>query len=80
MFQHDCLDTCCFECLICVCFGIFVFAPVHMERHSRNKLIIIIIINGACRCPGQMPSPDSQNHLKWMVGWERRVVELIIFT
>ena len=50
MFQHDCLDTCCFECLIGMC---FVFAPVqckkkmsmfHMERCSRNKLIIIIII------------------------------------
>ena len=25
MFQHDYLDTCCFECLICMC---FVFAPV----------------------------------------------------
>ena len=28
MFQHDCLDTCSFECLICMCFFIFVFAPV----------------------------------------------------
>ena len=25
MFQHDYLDTCCFECLVCMC---FVFAPV----------------------------------------------------
>ena len=25
MFQHDYFDTCCFECLICMC---FVFAPV----------------------------------------------------
>ena len=28
MFEHDCLDTCCFECLICICFGFFLFAPV----------------------------------------------------
>ena len=27
-FQHDCLDTCCLECLTCMCFCIFVFAPV----------------------------------------------------
>ena len=25
MFEHNCLDTCCFGCLICIC---FVFAPV----------------------------------------------------
>ena len=25
MLQHDYFDTCCFECLICMC---FVFAPV----------------------------------------------------
>ena len=25
MFEHDCLDTCCFGCLICMC---FVFTPV----------------------------------------------------
>ena len=45
MFQHDYLDTYCFECLICM---FFVFLPVqrmfHMERCSRNMLIIIIII------------------------------------
>ena len=28
MFEHDYLDTCCFECLICMCFVYFVFAPV----------------------------------------------------
>ena len=27
VFEHDCLDTCCFGCLICM-FCIFVFAPV----------------------------------------------------
>ena len=51
VFQHDYLDTCCFECLICMCFIVLYFAPVsaqlsmfHMERRSRNTLIIIIII------------------------------------
>ena len=28
MFQHDYLDTCCFECLICMC---FVFLYVHLS-------------------------------------------------
>ena len=27
MFQHDCLDTCCFECLICMCF-VFLHLPL----------------------------------------------------
>ena len=27
MFQHDCLDTCCFECLMCMC---FVFLYLHL--------------------------------------------------
>ena len=27
MFQHDCLDTCCFECLICMC---FLFLYLHL--------------------------------------------------
>ena len=26
--EHDCLDTCCFGCLRCMCFCIFVFALV----------------------------------------------------
>ena len=45
MFQHDCLDTCCLECLVCMCFG---FAPVqhmfYMDRRFRNMLFIIIVI------------------------------------
>ena len=43
MFQHDYLDTCCFECFIRMC---FVFLSLHLlsERHSGNPLIIIIII------------------------------------
>ena len=28
MFQHEYLDTCCFECLMCMCYVFFVFAPV----------------------------------------------------
>ena len=31
MFEHDCFDTCCFGCLIYMCFVIFLFAPV---QHS----------------------------------------------
>ena len=50
MFQHDCLESCCLECLICMS---FVFLYLHLfsatehvshERRSRNTLIIIIII------------------------------------
>ena len=28
MFQHDCLDTCCFECLAYMCFAFVHLAPV----------------------------------------------------
>ena len=39
MFQHDCLDTCCFECLICMC---FVFLYLHLfsttEPFSHGKM------------------------------------------
>ena len=49
MFEHDCLDTCCFGCLICMCF-VFLYLHLsvqlsmfHIERRSRNMLIIIII-------------------------------------
>ena len=50
MFQHDYLDTCCFECLICmdlyfcICTCSAQLSMFHMERRSRNMLIIIIII------------------------------------
>ena len=49
MFPHDCLDTCCVECLICMCFVFCIctcsaqLSMVHMERRSRNTLIIIIV-------------------------------------
>ena len=48
MFEHDCLDTCCFGCLnACVVyFCIYTCSAqlrmFHMERRSRNTLIIII--------------------------------------
>ena len=50
MFQHDYLDTYCFECLISMCFVFCIFtcsaqlSMFHMERRSRYTLIIIIII------------------------------------
>ena len=40
MFQHDCLDTCCFECLICIC---FVYLYLHLfsaiEHVSHGKAL-----------------------------------------
>ena len=54
MFQHACLDTCCFECLIiklyacvlyfCICPCSAQLTMFHMERRSRNTLITVIII------------------------------------
>ena len=45
MFEHDCLDICCFECLIRMC---FVFLYLHqfstVEHVSHGKALIIIII------------------------------------
>ena len=47
MFQHDLLDTCCFECLIgtcvlyfCICTCSAQLSMFHMERCARNTLII----------------------------------------
>ena len=54
MFQHACLGTCCFDCLIiklyasvlqfCICPCSAQLSMFHKERCSRNTLIIIIII------------------------------------
>ena len=50
MFQRDCLDSCCFECLIRMC---FVFLYLHLcsviehvshGKAPRNMLIIIAVI------------------------------------
>ena len=49
MFQHDYLDTDCFVCLacalyFCICTCSVQLSMFHMERRSRNTLIIIIIM------------------------------------
>ena len=40
MFEHDCLDMCCFRCLICMC---FVFLYLHLfttiEHVSHGKAL-----------------------------------------
>ena len=40
MFQHDCLDTRCFECLICKCF-VFSYLPLFsaIEHVSYGKVL-----------------------------------------
>ena len=49
MFEHDCLDTCCFGCLICMCYifctctGSAQLSMFHMRRRCRNAIITIII-------------------------------------
>ena len=47
MFEHDCLDTCCFGCAcilyFCMCTCSVQLSMFPMERHSRNTLITIII-------------------------------------
>ena len=38
MFQHDCLDTSCFECLICMCFGflyLHLFSAAEHVSHGK---------------------------------------------
>ena len=50
MFEHDCLDTCCFGCHICMCFRFcsctcsVQLSMFHMERHSRNSVIVFTIV------------------------------------
>ena len=38
--QHDCLDTCCFECPICMCFA-FLYLPLFSatEHVSHGKAL-----------------------------------------
>ena len=40
MFEHDCLNTCCFVCLICMC---FIFLYLHLlgavEHVSNGKVL-----------------------------------------
>ena len=61
MFQHDCLDTCCFWVSYMHAFSFFFFCTCsaqlsmfHMERRSRNTLIIIIIIIAVICCVFQL--------------------------
>ena len=47
VFEYDCLGTCCFMCLICMCFAFWylhsaLLMMFHMEKSSRNVLIITI--------------------------------------
>ena len=50
MFEYDCLDTCCFGCLICMCLVflyLHLFGAIECVSHgnrSRNTLLIITII------------------------------------
>ena len=39
MFWHDYLDTCCFECLICVCFVVLylpLFSAIELVSHGKT--------------------------------------------
>ena len=38
MFEHDFMDTCCFGCLICVCF-VFLHLFRAIERVSHGKAL-----------------------------------------
>ena len=51
MLEHDCLDTCCFGCVLCMCFVVLYFcictcsaqsSMFRMEMCSANTLIFII--------------------------------------
>ena len=38
MFEHDCLDTCCFGCLSCMCFAflyLHLFSAVEHVSHRK---------------------------------------------
>ena len=38
MFEHDCLDTCCFGCLICMCFiflDLYLFNAIEHVPHGK---------------------------------------------
>ena len=66
MFQHDSLDTCCFECLICMC---FIFLYLHnwacftwkCTQEIRSLLLSLLITDGSWFC---IPFTASLNQ-KW---------------
>ena len=73
MFQHDYLDTCCFECacvlyfcIICTCLA--QLSMFHIERHSRNTLIIIIIIIVVDSAGNANKAPTAASTTTYMQG------------
>ena len=43
MFEHDCLDTCCFVCFICTCFvflHLHLFSAIEHVSHGKARLDI----------------------------------------
>ena len=65
MFEHECLDTWCFKCLICMCF-VFLYAQLsmfHLERRSRNTLIAYLL---AVHCVSKhfAEDPEFDSHLR----------------
>ena len=35
MFEHNCLDTCCFGCLLCMCFVLHLFSAFEHVSHGK---------------------------------------------
>ena len=47
MFQHDYLDTYCFECLICMCFvfsHLHLFSAIEHVSHGKGALEILLLL------------------------------------
>ena len=67
MFEHDCLDTCCLGVLyasvlyVCICTCSVQSSMFHMERRSRNTLIIII--------------PVDRLWLHWVLPWKKQMAK-----
>ena len=62
MLQHDCLDTCCFECLIYIC---FLFSGIEHVSHGSTHIITIIIMHYLMLTP-ELFTGMTQNHCrKW---------------
>ena len=41
MFEHDCVDTCCFGCLLCMCFGflyLHLLSATEHVSHGKSRL------------------------------------------
>ena len=76
IFQYDCFDTCCFECLICMCFVSAQLSMFHVEGPSRNThillLLLLLIIINSCHVPGFIRSA-----LAWLAHWQYSVIGLV---